>query len=70
MAINEAHLLAVNKAFETIHIEIDSAADPDLAENEMLIYVGPERDDESEPTHLTRSIEWVNGKRTGPFPQQ
>jgi hypothetical protein len=69
VAINEAHLLAVNKAFETLHIEIDSAADPDLGENEMLLYVGPEKDNESEPTHLSRSIEWFTGKRTGPFPQ-
>jgi hypothetical protein len=68
--INEPHLLAVNKAFESIHVEIASAANPDLAENEMLIYVGPEREDESEPTHLTRTIQWVTGKRTGPFPQQ
>jgi hypothetical protein len=70
VAINEAHLLAVNQAFEALHIEIDSAADPDLAENVMRLYVGPEKDNESEPTHLTRSIEWVTGKHMGPFPQQ
>jgi hypothetical protein len=63
-------MLAVHAAFQTIHIEIDSGADPQLAENEMLLYVGPEKDDESEPTRLTRDIEWVTGKRTGPFPGQ
>jgi hypothetical protein len=70
VAINEAHLLAVHAAFKTVRIEIDSSADPQLAENEMLIYVGPEKDDESEPTRLTKNIEWVTGKRLGPFPTQ
>jgi hypothetical protein len=68
VAINEAHLLAVQKAFQTIHIEIESGADPDLAQNVMMLYVGPEKENESEPTRLTKSTEWVTGKRTGPFP--
>lgn len=68
VAINEAHMLAVHAAFQTLHIEIDGGANPDLAENVMTIYVGPEKDDESQPTHLTRAIQWVTGKRTGPFP--
>jgi hypothetical protein len=69
VAINEAHLLAVQKAFQTLHIEIESKADPDLAQNVMMLYVGPERENESEPTRLTKSTEWVNGTRTGPFPR-
>jgi hypothetical protein len=69
VAINEAHLLAVQKAFQTLHIEIDSGADPDLAQNVMMLYIGPEKENESEATNLTRSTEWVTGKRTGPFPQ-
>lgn len=69
VAINEAHLLAVHAAFQTIHIFVDSGAYPDLPENVMGIYFGPEKD-ESKPTHLTRSIEWVNGDRHGPFPTE
>lgn len=69
-AINEAHLLAVQKAFHTIHIEIDGGANPDLAENVMMIYIGSERENESEPTRLTREIDWATGKITGPMPTQ
>jgi hypothetical protein len=70
VAINEAHLLAVQKAFQTIHIEIDSGANPDLAQNIMMLYVGPEREDESYATNLTKSTEWVTGKHEGPFPRR
>ena len=70
VAINEAHLLAVQNAFRTISIEIDSGADPDLGQNVMRLYVGPEKDNESEPTNLTRSTDWALGKTHGPFPAQ
>jgi hypothetical protein len=66
--INEAHVLAVHNAFQSIAIEIDGASDPDLPENTMRIYFGPEREDESVPTDLSRDIDWVTGKITGPFP--
>jgi hypothetical protein len=68
-AINEPHLLAMQKAFQLIHIEPEGGTNPDLAENVMTVYFGPEKDNEAEPTGLTRSTEWVTGKRTGPFPQ-
>jgi hypothetical protein len=68
--INEPHLLAVQNAFRVIHIEIDGGANPDLAENVMMIYIGPERDNEAEPTELTRQTDWATGKTKGPFPRR
>lgn len=67
-AINEPHLLAVQSAFQSIHIEIEGGTNPDIPENVMTIYFGPERENEAEPTYLTRSTEWATGKRKGPFP--
>ena len=69
-AINEAHLLAVQNAFRAIHIEIDGGANPDLAENMMMVYIGTERENEEEPTRLTRQTNWSTGKTKGPFPAQ
>lgn len=66
--INEPHLLAVQSAFRAIHIEIDGATDPDIGDNVMMIYVGPEPEDESQPTALTPATDWATGKRKGPFP--
>jgi len=68
--INEPHVLAVQSAFQGLHIKIESGTTPDLQENVMMIYIGPEKENEAEPTGLTRSTEWVNGKRKGPFPTQ
>jgi hypothetical protein len=68
VAVNEAHLVAVQKAFQGIHIEIESGADPDLSENTMAIYIGLERENEAEPTNLTRTAKWLAGDRKGPFP--
>jgi len=65
---NEPHLLAMQKAFQSIQIEPSGGTDPDIPENVMMIYFGPERENEAEPTDLTRSTEWVTGKREGPFP--
>ena len=65
---NEPHLLAMQKAFQLIHIEPNVGTDPDIPENAMMIYFGPERENEAEPTYLTKSTEWVLGKRIGPFP--
>jgi hypothetical protein len=66
--INEPHLLAMQKAFQSIQIEPSGGADPDIPENVMMIYVGLERENEAEPTDLTKSTEWASGKRMGPFP--
>jgi hypothetical protein len=65
---NEPHLLAMQRAFQTIRIEPNGGTDPDLPENVMMIYFGPERENEAERTDLTRSTEWALGKRIGPFP--
>ena len=66
--ISEPHLLAIQKAFEAIHVEPSGGTNPDLPENVMMIYVGPERENEAESTDLTKTTEWVTGKREGPFP--
>jgi hypothetical protein len=66
--INEPHLLAMQKAFQSIQIEPSGGTNPDLPENVTMIYFGPERENEAEPTDLTRSTEWATGKREGPFP--
>ena len=66
--INEPHLLAMQKAFQSIRIEPSGGTNPDLPENVMMIYFGPEKEDEAEPTDLTRSTEWATGEREGPFP--
>lgn len=66
--INEPHLLAIQSAFQSIHIEPAGGTNPDLPENVMQIYFGIERENEAERTDLTRSTEWAMGKREGPFP--
>jgi hypothetical protein len=66
--ISEPHLWAMQKAFQSIHIEPSGGTAPDISENAMMIYVGPERENEAEPTDLTISTEWGTGKRVGPFP--
>ena len=65
---NEPHLLAMQRAFQSIQVEPSGGTDPDIPENVMMIYFGPERENEAEPTDLTKSTEWVTGKREGPFP--
>jgi hypothetical protein len=66
--LNEPRLLAMQKAFQSIQIEPSGGADSDIPENVMMIYVGLERENEAEPTDLTKSTEWALGKRIGPFP--
>ena len=66
--INEPHLLAIQKAFQSIQIEPSGGTNPDIPDNVMMIYFGPERENEAEATDLTRSTEWALGKRKGPFP--
>lgn len=66
--INEPHLLAMQKAFQSIHIEPSGGTDPDIPDKVMMIYFGPERENEAESTDLTKSTEWALGKRIGPFP--
>lgn len=68
--INEPHLLALQSAFQSIHIEPEGGTNPDISENVMTVYFGPEKDNEADPTNLTRSTEWVTGKRKGPLPPQ
>jgi len=68
--INEPHVVALQNAFDSIHIEPEGGTNPDLAEKVMVIYFGPEREDEAQPTNLTRDIEWATGKHTGRFPVQ
>jgi hypothetical protein len=52
---NEPHLLAMQKAFQSIQIEPSGGTDPDISDNLMMIYVGLERENEAETTDLTRS---------------
>jgi hypothetical protein len=66
--INEPHLLTMQKAFQSIHIEPSGGTDPDIPDNVMMIYFGPERENEAESTDLTKSTEWALGKRIGTFP--
>jgi hypothetical protein len=68
-AINEQHLLAVQSAFRAIHIEIDGGTNPDLEEKTMMVYVGPEREDDSAATGLTSATAWATGKIKGSFPK-
>jgi hypothetical protein len=65
---NEPHLLAMQKAFQSMRVEPGGGTDPDIPDDVMMIYFGPERENEAAPTDLTRSTEWVTGKREGPFP--
>ena len=69
MSINDATLLNVQKAFQNLGIEPDASTGYEFPEGVMIIYFGTERENEGEPTDLTRSTEWVTGKKTGPFPQ-
>ncbi len=57
LAINEPHLIAIQRAFRTVHIEIDGSTNPDLADNVAMIYIGSERDNEAQPTQLVRDQE-------------
>lgn len=66
--ISDSHLLAMQKAFQAIGIEPGGGTDPDIPENTMMIYFGPERENEAESTDLTRATEWATGTRIGPFP--
>ncbi len=66
--LNEPHLLAIQSAFRAIHIEIDGGTNPDLDENVVTIYIGPEKDNEAKPTPLTKETAWATGKIKGPFP--
>lgn len=68
--INEPHLMAIQNAFRTLHTEIDGGANPDLGENILMLYIGPERENEAEPTRLTRETDWATGRVKGPMPTQ
>jgi hypothetical protein len=67
--INEPHVLAIQKAFRTIAIEVEGESDPDLAENTMMIYFGIEKENEAESNNFTRETDWATGKTKGAFPR-
>ncbi len=60
--INEPHLLAVQKAFQAIGFEPEGATNPELTDTTMMIYFGPEKQNEGEPTSLTRTTKCLNAK--------
>lgn len=68
--INEPHILAIQKAFRIIHIEIEGGSNPDLPENVTMVYFGVEKDNEAEPNEFTRETDWATGKVKGPFPNR
>jgi hypothetical protein len=49
-------VIPVDKAFVAIGIEPDSNSGFSVAENQIIVYVGPERDDESAPTQFTQTV--------------
>lgn len=69
MSIGDPSLLNVQKAFQNLGIEPSASTGYEFPDRVMTIYLGTERDNEGKPTDLTRSTEWVTGKKTGPFPQ-
>ncbi len=57
----------VRQAFVNVGIEPDSASGYVIPENQINIYVGHEREDESDPTDMTRMAENIErGKREHP----
>jgi len=48
-------LISVYSAFSAIGIEADSGIRNDVPENFLTVYFGPEKDDESQPTDMTRT---------------
>ncbi len=64
-----ASLIDVRKAFVNIGIEPESASNPELPEGVVSVYFGLEKEDESAPTNLTKTMEKL-GKhwRGGPIP--
>jgi hypothetical protein len=70
LQINDPSLLSVQKAFQQIGIEPESGTNYQLADDVMMIYIGTEKENEAEPTNLTSSTKWVQGKGTTfPKPQ-
>jgi hypothetical protein len=49
-------IVPVDKAFVAIGIEPDSSSGFSVGENQIIVYIGPEKEDESAPTQLTRTI--------------
>ena len=49
-------IVPIDKAFVAIGIEPDSNSGFSVDENQIIVYVGPEKEDESEPTQLTRTV--------------
>lgn len=68
-AFNEPHVVAIYDAFRAIAIETEGSTDPDLGEQVIMLYFGPERDNESETTDLTEDIEWWRNGAKGPLPK-
>jgi hypothetical protein len=65
-----AELENVYQAFSNIGIEADSTTGPDISENQMNIYVGHERENESTPTQLTRNFKQIRETRKSGIPQR
>jgi hypothetical protein len=49
-------IVPIDKAFSSVGIEPDSNSGFSVGENQVIVYIGPERDDESTPTQLTRTV--------------
>jgi hypothetical protein len=49
-------VVPIDKAFVAIGIEPDSNSGFSVGENQIIVYIGPEREDESAPTHLTQTV--------------
>ena len=70
-------IVPIDKAFVAIGIEPDSNSGFSVGDNQIIVYVGPERDDEAAPTQLTHTVESMEqvdkdrreGKITPPTPK-
>jgi hypothetical protein len=64
-----ASLIDVRKAFVNIGIEPESANNPELPEGVVSVYFGLEKEDESAPTSLTKTMQKLGKQwRGGPIP--
>jgi hypothetical protein len=65
-----ASLVDVRQAFVNIGIEPENAGNPELPEGVISVYFGLEKEDESKPTSLTKTMERLGKNwRGGPVPK-
>jgi hypothetical protein len=65
-----ASLIDVRQAFVNIGIQPESASNPEMPEGVVSVYFGLEKEDESVPTSLTKTMEKLGKQwRGGPIPQ-